>query len=294
MVFSDQQKRCLSDIDQTLTAFIQPKLCSDTRLHQAITHAMANLGKCIRPLLVYTTGEMLGAPRQALHMPAAALELLHTYSLVHDDLPAMDDDTLRRGQPTVHCQFDEATAILAGNCLQTLSFELLTQAKALHPETKIKLIAELAHASGPLGICLGQSLDLAAENKQLQQAELTKIHQHKTQQLIRCAVRFGYVCAQIDNLETCKLLDDFANDLGLAYQIQDDILDIESDTHTLGKPQGSDEKSQKWTYPKAMGLSAARNLATSLHQQALTKLEELPFDTQNLREITHSLVCRTH
>ncbi len=295
MSFFAQQQHCVSDIKNTFENFIQDRIQPSTRLHQAILYALSNLGKVIRPMLVYATGTMLGASRHHLHQAAAAIELMHVYSLIHDDLPAMDNDSLRRGKPTVHCQFDEATAILAGSAIQVFGFEILSTPCAQYkPQVQLQLIQSLAHAGGLSGICLGQSLDLFAENKKLDLQQLSRIHQYKTQSLLKCAVHFGYICSQIDDTKTCELLDSFANDIGLAYQIQDDILDIESDDQKLGKPQGSDEKKKKSTYPKIIGLAAARDLVRELHERALSTLVNLPYNTKDLQDITQSLVCRTY
>ncbi len=228
------------------------------RLHAAMRHAVLLGGKRMRPLLVYASGVALGADAEALDAPAVAVELIHAYSLVHDDLPAMDDDALRRGQPTVHVAFDEATAILAGDALQSLAFEVLAAAP-VSDSIRVELLRTLATASGAAGMCGGQALDLAAtgNGSTLSVSDLERLHALKTGALIRAAVRMGALCggASVAELDS---LDRYADALGLAFQVRDDILDIEGDSATLGKTAGKDVAQDKATFPALIGLDASR------------------------------------
>ncbi|WP_234418424.1 (2E,6E)-farnesyl diphosphate synthase [Dongshaea marina] len=287
---SDYKER----IDRVLHAQLQgqPKLAPVLLL--AMEHGLLLGGKRLRPVLVYVTGEMLGATADELDYAAAAIECIHAYSLIHDDLPAMDDDDLRRNQPTVHKAFDEASAILAGDALQTLAFSIIADAPAtlLSPAVKVTLISTLAQASGYQGMCGGQALDLAAEDHQLSLDELETIHRHKTGALIRCAVLLGAQTAQCDDPGQLEALAEYAQRIGLAFQVQDDILDLTSDTQTLGKPQGSDVRQHKSTYPALLGLDKARDMALALERQALQSLDNLPYNTEILEAFAHLIVSR--
>ncbi|NVP00488.1 (2E,6E)-farnesyl diphosphate synthase, partial [Photobacterium damselae subsp. damselae] len=229
-----------------------------------------------------------------LDTPAAAIECIHAYSLIHDDLPAMDDDELRRGQPTCHIAFDEATAVLAGDALQTLAFEILAEGTlSIDGESqRIKMIKELAQASGAAGMCMGQALDLDGEGKHLGLTQLEQIHKHKTGALIRCAVRLGALAAGEKGLEILPQLNTYAEAIGLAFQVQDDILDVISDTETLGKPQGSDIALDKSTYPALLGLEGAQQKAQQLYQEAVQALEAIPYDTTQLEVFARYLIER--
>ena len=226
-------------------------------LHAAMRHAVLLGGKRMRPLLVHAAGHLFGVDDHVLDSPATAVELIHAYSLVHDDLPAMDDDALRRGQPTVHVAFDEATAILAGDALQTLAFEVLAGTK-IDDATRVALLSTLAKASGAAGMCGGQALDLAAtgNGSALSLAELERLHALKTGALIRSAVRMGALCGHAGD-EDLQRLDRYAAALGLAFQVRDDILDIEGDSATLGKTAGKDQAQDKATFPALIGLAAS-------------------------------------
>lgn len=228
------------------------------RLHAAMRHAVLLGGKRMRPLLVYAAGSVFGASVDTLDAPAVAVELIHAYSLVHDDLPAMDDDALRRGQPTVHVAFDEATAVLAGDALQSLAFEVLADAD-VDATTSVDLLRTLARASGAAGMCGGQSLDLAAtgNGSSLSVHALEELHSLKTGALIRAAVRMGALCGGASAGELAAL-DRYAAALGLAFQVRDDILDIEGDSATLGKTAGKDVAQDKATFPALIGLDASR------------------------------------
>ncbi|EEX37643.1 octaprenyl-diphosphate synthase/dimethylallyltransferase/geranyltranstransferase/geranylgeranyl pyrophosphate synthetase [Vibrio metschnikovii CIP 69.14] len=251
-------------------------------------------GKRARPYLVYITGQMLGCQLTDLDTPACAVECVHAYSLIHDDLPAMDDDDLRRGKPTCHIKFDEATAILTGDALQTLAFTILAEGQlSTHGETnRIKMVQALAEASGAQGMCLGQALDLAAENRRITLDELETIHHNKTGALMRCAIRMGAMAAGQKGLAILPQLDRYAAAVGLAFQVQDDILDIISDTETLGKPQGSDQQLHKSTYPALLGLEGAMNKAQVLLAEALEALQAIPYNTEHLEEFARYVIER--
>ncbi len=264
------------------------------RLHEAMRYTCTNGGKRIRPLLVYLTGRALGLTAERLDAAACAVELIHAYSLVHDDLPAMDDDDLRRGQPTCHRAYDEATAILVGDALQTLAFEVLTaeRPEAPPPAVRLQLVAELALASGSRGMAGGQALDIAAEGKTLTLAQLETIHRHKTGALIRAAVRMAALCAPELEHSTLQALSHYADCVGLAFQIRDDILDVIADSATLGKPQGSDAARNKMTYTALLGLDGARDKATELYHQALQSLGGLDERADPLRWLAHYTIER--
>nr|WP_245879665.1 (2E,6E)-farnesyl diphosphate synthase [Zobellella endophytica] len=264
-------------------------------LKAAMEYGLLQGGKRVRPLLVYASGEVLGADHpRTLDAAAAAIECVHAYSLIHDDLPAMDDDDLRRGKPTVHKAFDEATAILAGDALQTLAFELLSrhQDDGLDAGRRLRMVQELARASGYGGMCGGQALDIKYEGRGVDRATLESIHRHKTGALIRAAVRLGALCASRLDEAHLAALSRYAEAIGLAFQVQDDILDITADTQTLGKTQGKDLAQQKSTYPALLGLDGARRLAGELHQQALAALADIPYNTQTLEAFAHYIVKR--
>lgn len=286
--FSHWQARAEAALDALLPSASTAPQC----LHAAMRHGALNGGKRMRPLLVYATGCALGAPVESLDAAAAAVELVHCYSLIHDDLPAMDDDALRRGQPTVHIAFDEATAILAGDALQTLAFTALTQAPQTDTQ-KVAMLAELAQASGVAGMCGGQALDIDATGQQISLAQLERLHALKTGALLRCAVRLGALAANA-NAAQLHTLDRYANALGLAFQIKDDLLDIESDAATLGKTAGKDVAQNKATFPALLGIDASRarlaELAASMHA-ALTKLD---IDTTALEQLARQVVERGH
>jgi len=281
-------------VGQLMSSLLAKLPITDLRLHQAMQYSLLLGGKRLRPFLVYSVGRMLGATLTDLDGPAAAIECLHTYSLIHDDLPAMDDDDLRRGQPTCHKAFDEATAILAGDALQTLAFEILTQHPytAVPPDRQLTLVRELARQSGYQGMCGGQAIDLAHTNKTMSLAALEQMHQLKTGALICCAIQFGWLCSPDENPAHLKALLQYAKAIGLAFQVQDDILDIESDTATLGKPQGSDLQANKVTYPALLGLAAAKQKAADLIDEARQALQTLPYDTTELAELAGYVIAR--
>ncbi|MCB1735137.1 MAG: (2E,6E)-farnesyl diphosphate synthase [Gammaproteobacteria bacterium] len=265
-----------------------------TRLHEAMRYSALDGGKCIRPMLVYSAGKAVGAPDSRLDAPAVAVELIHAYSLVHDDLPAMDDDELRRGRPTCHKAFDEATAILVGDGLQALAFQQLAQDPNLDidPAVKLRMVQILAQAAGSRGMVGGQAIDLESEGKQLNIAALEDMHIHKTGALIRASVTLGALCA--DGVDESRLagLDHYAKCIGLAFQIHDDVLDVVSDTKTLGKTQGADQARNKSTYPALMGLDNARRRADELRNDALASIADLDERADPLRWLANYIVSR--
>ncbi|WP_261815792.1 (2E,6E)-farnesyl diphosphate synthase [Vibrio gallicus] len=279
---------------QQLSDWLDTLPVQQDNLTQAMRYGLLLGGKRARPFLVYATGSIFNVELQHLDSPASAIECVHAYSLIHDDLPAMDNDELRRGQPTCHIKFDEATAILAGDALQTLAFTILCEGKlAPNAESqRIHMIQSLAKASGAAGMCLGQSLDLSAENKQIELDELQLIHRNKTGALIKAAVQLGALAAGELGIQYLPNLNNYAEKIGLAFQVQDDILDITGDTQTLGKPQGSDLALNKSTYPSLLGLEQAQQTANELFNQAIQALNEIPFDTQILEQFASYVVER--
>lgn len=269
---------------------------NDEKLHQAMRYGLLSGGKRMRPYLAYITGELLGASLEDLDAIAGALECIHAYSLLHDDLPAMDDDDLRRGQLTCHKAFDEATAILAGDSLQTLAFDILANhnfSQAIKPK-QIKLIQQLVYASGYQGMCGGQALDLAATNQQINLEKLETLHSLKTGALLEASVLMSAECATQVTEKDKDALKKYAQLIGLAYQVQDDIIDITSTQEQLGKPCGSDLAANKSTYPALLGLHGAQQKAENLFQQALQALASLPYNTQSLAEFATFIVKRSH
>jgi len=257
--------------ETSLDACLPDPSVAPQRLHAAMRHAATGGGKRMRPLLAYAAGHLLGADEALLDAPAVAVELVHAYSLVHDDLPAMDDDDLRRGQPTVHIAFDEATAILAGDALQTRAFEVIAAADA-PAELRVAWLAALAQASGAAGMCGGQALDIDATGRRQDLQQLQTMHALKTGALIRAAVRMGALAGNAD-ATTLARLDEFAAALGLAFQIRDDILDIEADSSTLGKTAGKDVAQNKSTFPALLGLDGARQRLAELGERMQHLLE---------------------
>ncbi len=268
----------------------------DASLADAMRYGALLGGKRIRPYLTLTIADICSADKAAALDVACAVECIHAYSLIHDDLPAMDDDDLRRGKPTCHIAFDEATAILAGDALQTLAFELLSAAPlaAVPAQRQLEIIRILAAASGGNGMCGGQALDLAATHQSLSESALERVHRHKTGALIRASAELGVLCGKEQAQPYRSAFAQFADALGLAFQIQDDILDVTASTETLGKPQGSDEQAEKSTYVKLLGLDGARQKLLLLHQQALQSLAHIPHNTQQLEQFSSVLLTRDH
>ena len=263
------------------------------KLSEAMRYSVVNGGKRIRPILVYLTAEALGADLSLADKPATALELIHAYSLVHDDLPAMDDDDFRRGKPSCHKQYDEATAILAGDALQTLAFQVIADADKLSPTIKIALISDLAKAVGVDGMVSGQALDLSHENNDVDLKELKHMHDLKTGALITTSVRFGGLVAEADKT-TLALITDFGKALGLAFQIRDDILDATGNDSDIGKPTGSDEERGKSTYVTTLGLKEAHVRLKEQQSRADEIAASLGPSGASLQQLTNLVVTRNH
>ncbi|MDR5899248.1 (2E,6E)-farnesyl diphosphate synthase [Halomonas vilamensis] len=278
-------------VDATLSALFEARPATAPRLEAAMRHGLLVGGKRLRPLLVYLAGRALGADDEALDAPAAAIELIHAYSLIHDDLPAMDDDDLRRGQPTVHIVYDEATAILAGDALQTLAFEVL--ANTPHPRLG-SLVRTLATASGRDGMVAGQALDLDAVGGHPDVDALAHMHAHKTGALIEAAVRLGGLVAVAETDPRLEALSRYARAIGLAFQIHDDVLDVIGDTATLGKTSGADAAREKPTYPGLLGLENAQLKAQTLIDEAIAALAPLGENAVPLADLAHYMIERDH
>ncbi|WP_394496100.1 (2E,6E)-farnesyl diphosphate synthase [Shewanella sp. ENK2] len=262
------------------------------QLKAAMIHGALLGGKRIRPFMVYSIGEMLGADNRILDNAAAAIECVHAYSLIHDDLPAMDDDALRRGQPTVHIAFNEATAILAGDALQTLAFELICQpVEGINPQQQLAMVTALAKASGYSGMCGGQAIDLSSTDKRINIEQLTQLHNKKTGALISCAAELALIAANASDTEQ-QIIREFAENIGLAFQVQDDILDITASTEELGKPQGSDEEANKSTFPSLLGLDGANECAEKLINDALSALAKLTYNSQLIADFARYIIAR--
>lgn len=285
------QKRVNQALDNRLPKDeIQP-----STLHQAMRSSVLLGGKRIRPVLVYAVGQCLGVNEELLDSPACSVEMIHAYSLIHDDLPAMDDDDLRRGQPTCHIRYGEAMAILAGDALQPLAFHILTPlAKSIPTENVLKMTEILAEASGSRGMAGGQAIDLEAVGKKLNIAELENMHIHKTGALIRASVQLGALCQPNVTDKQLEALDHYGKCVGLAFQVQDDILDIEGSTEILGKPQGADAALNKPTYPAILGLAESKQLALELHEDAISHLEIFGENAQILRELSAYIIGREY
>ena len=273
------QQRCQARVDAALEQLFDAPSAELARLYQAMRYSVVNGGKRVRPLLVYA---------------ACAVELIHAYSLVHDDLPAMDDDDLRRGQPTTHKAFDEACAILAGDGLQSLAFEALADARRnpRDPDLRLSMVMGLARAAGPAGMVGGQAIDLESVGQRLDQQALETMHRHKTGALIEASVQLGALASGKADSAGLRALQQYARAIGLAFQVQDDILDVESDTATLGKTQGKDEANHKPTYPALLGLEQAKAYALELRDQALHALRPFGDSAEPLRELARYIVAR--
>jgi len=263
------------------------------RLHESMRYAALGGGKRVRPLLVHAAGELTGADPVACDAAACAVEMIHAYSLVHDDMPCMDDDDLRRGRPTVHKAFDEATALLAGDALQTQAFITLAQAATIAPATRLALVAELAQASGSLGMAGGQAIDLQNVGQAMSRDALETMHRMKTGALLRASVRMGALCGEVVG-DAMVSLDRYAAAIGLAFQVVDDILDVTADTATLGKTAGKDAAHDKPTYVSLLGLEAARQLAADLRATAHDALAGFGPRAARLAGLADLIVLRTH
>lgn len=294
--FQELMQQCQVRVERALDQRLPSAETCPQRLHAAMRYACLGGGKRIRPLLVYCSGQAIGLPPERLDAPACAVELIHAYSLVHDDLPAMDDDDLRRGQPTCHKAFDEATAILAGDALQTLAFQVLCRDPSLEvpAEIRLRMVERLSIAAGSRGMAGGQALDLAAVGRELSLIELEHMHIHKTGALIRASVCLGTLFDPDLEPERLSRLEHYAGCIGLAFQIKDDILDVEGDTRTLGKTRGKDEAADKPTYPSLLGLAGARAKAEELRQEAQASLDGWDERADPLRWMADYIIGRDH
>jgi len=294
MTFEERTIGYIDRVEKTLAGAIPKSDIPPVGLHKAMRYSVLGGGKRIRPLLVYATGEALGIPLDLLDAPAAAIEMMHAFSLVHDDLPAMDNDNLRRGQPTTHRAFDEATAILAADALQPLAFQVLASAPTLlaYPAAQTGLIALLAEACGSAGMTGGQAMDMAAEGHHLEQDSLEQMYRLKTGRLLRASVLSATYCPPASDQQTLQCLERFIDCLGLAYQIRDDILDIEGGTDQIGKTQGADLLHKKATFPVLFGMDAARKRAKELLEAALDALDDLTDPAEGLRWLAQLTVLR--
>ena len=295
-VFESLVEQFQQRVDTALDHWLPPCTVNPIRLHEAMRYAVLAPGKRVRPVLVYATASALGIDLEKVDGAACAVEIIHAYSLIHDDLPAMDDDDLRRGRPTCHRQFDEATAILAGDALQALAFYIISHDPKMTEDTgaRLRMIENLAMFSGSRGMAGGQAIDLEAVGKSLNIAELETMHIHKTGALIRTCIQLAaFSCS-----EPCeahfRALDSYAKCIGLSFQVQDDILDVTGDTATLGKTQGADSAHNKPTFPSVIGLEASQEKAAELHQQALQALSIFAEEADILRYISAWFVQRTN
>ena len=291
-LLSDYQQR----VEQVLDHWLPKASVAPASLHEAMRYSTLDGGKRVRPFLVYATGQALGVELDQLDGPAAAVELIHVYSLIHDDLPAMDDDDLRRGKPTCHKAFGEAMAVLAGDAIQSLAFHILAHDPQIQTsaEKRLQIIDKLATASGSRGMAGGQAIDLEAVGKQVDLPALENMHIHKTGALIRASVMLGTLSQKNVSQEQIKQLDHYAKCIGLAFQIQDDILDVEGDTETLGKIQGADTALNKPTYPALLGLDGAKERARELYDEAITSLEPLGGQANPLRWMAEYIISRSN
>ena len=289
--FDDWVRQVQSGMEDVLATLLPPAAAAPARLHEAMRYAVLDGGKRVRPLLVHAAGELHDADRNTLARAAAAVEMIHAYSLVHDDMPCMDDDALRRGKPTVHVKYDEATALLVGDALQAQAFLALAEAGG-DPSRTLRRLRLLAQASGSAGMCGGQAIDLASVGTTLSLSELEQMHRLKTGALLRASVMLGALCGQVPDAAESAALDAYAAAVGLAFQVVDDVLDATADSQTLGKTAGKDAVDNKPTYVSILGLEESRALAQKLREDAHRAL--LPFGdkARRLRELADLIVQR--
>lgn len=292
MTFEEWMRAVLARVETALERYLPATATEPARLHEAMRYAVLGGGKRVRPLLVHAAGELTGARPEALEAASAALEMIHVYSLVHDDMPCMDDDALRRGKPTVHVQYDEATALLVGDALQSQAFVVLTDEMALDTRAQAALVRELAVASGSLGMAGGQAIDLASVGLTLTRPQLETMHRMKTGALLRASVRMGALAGAVPGADVLNALDVYAAAVGLAFQVVDDILDVTTDSATLGKTAGKDAKDGKPTYVSIIGLDASRALAAQLRHDAHEALAPFGERARRLAELADLVVNR--
>jgi farnesyl diphosphate synthase len=295
MTFEQWMRATLDRVETALEHYLPGTDIAPARLHEAMRYAVLGGGKRVRPLLVHAAGELTGASAQAVEAASAALEMIHVYSLVHDDMPAMDDDALRRGKPTVHIQYDEATALLVGDALQSQAFVALTAAgNGLNDSQQAALVRELAVASGSLGMAGGQAIDLESVGRKLSRPELETMHRKKTGALLRASVRMGALAGTHPGADALASLDQYAAAIGLAFQVVDDILDVTADSATLGKTAGKDAQHDKPTYVSIIGLGASRELAAQLGRDAHAAIQPFGARGQRLAELADLVVNRVN
>jgi farnesyl diphosphate synthase len=292
---TDTLPRYRERVEQALAERLPRANTLPPRLHEAMRYATLNGGKRVRACLVYAAGETVGAPLDVLDVPACAVEMIHSFSLVHDDMPCMDDDDLRRGRPTCHRAYDEATALLVGDALQSLAFELLAKdpTLAVPAERRLQMVGALAHAVGSTGMAGGQAIDIEAVGKALTPEALQDMHSRKTGELIRASVQLGALAGSHASGAQLAALNSYGRAIGLAFQVVDDILDVVGDTATLGKTQGADQARNKPTYPAILGLDAARAMARRLHAEALESLAPLGDNRQFLAALADYIIERS-
>lgn len=283
-------------LERRLGGLLDPRRFPEPRLLSAMRYSVLDGGKRLRPMLAWAAAEALGVDPRAADVPACALELIHVYSLIHDDLPAMDDDRLRRGKPTCHIHFDEATAILAGDALQSMAFGLLSYSKALavSDRARLRMITELARASGAAGMVGGQSLDIRHEGRSMAHSELAAMQRLKTGALIRASVLLGALCRLLVSERELGLMAGYAECIGEAFQVRDDILDVISDTATLGKEQGRDVTLNKPTCVSVLGMSGAERRCSELIAEAIDNLADFGAAADTLRTLARYIASRTH
>ena len=292
--FASFTRHVAAEVEQTLMRTLPPVDHAPARLHDAMRYASLNGGKRVRPMLVYAAGAVTNAAPERLQIVAAAIEMIHAYSLVHDDLPCMDDDVLRRGKPTCHVQFDEATALLAGDALQAQAFELMAEnVLADSPAQQLKMLSQFALACGSRGMAGGQAIDLANVGKQISLPELEHMHILKTGALIRISVLLGAQCGEALNSGAYSKLDHYAKCVGLAFQVVDDVLDCEASTEVLGKTAGKDQDANKPTYVSLLGLPQAKTFAAELLADAQNALSQFDSRADNLRQLANFIVSRS-
>ncbi len=295
-MISNYQHFCQQHVDGALEQLLQAPTVELERLYAAMHYSVMNGGKRVRPLLVFASCQALGGEVEQAYGAACAVELIHAYSLVHDDLPAMDDDDLRRGKPTTHKAFDEAYAILAGDALQSLAFYALgdEQLSPISCKQRLDMLQVLSTASGAAGMVGGQAIDLSSVGQNISQDTLELMHRHKTGALIEASVRLGAIASNAATPQALAALEQYAQAIGLAFQVQDDILDVTSDTQTLGKQQGSDIEHDKPTYPALLGLKEAQDYAYALRDQAQEALIGFDERAKHLRQLADYIVSRSH
>ena len=290
--FSNWAKNIQERTESALDRLIPASKIAPTKLHEAMRYATLGGGKRVRALLAHAAGEFCSADAEKVDMAAAAVEMIHAYSLVHDDMPCMDDDDLRRGKPSCHKQFDDATALLVGDALQSLAFQTLATPNLLPEKQQLEMVHLLAVASGSRGMAGGQAIDLASVGQMLSQTELEYMHIHKTGALIRAATLLGSYCAHHQDQPRTHALDQYAQNIGLAFQVVDDILDAEADTATLGKTAGKDADNNKPTYVTILGLKRAKDLAQELYNQAIAPLENYGEQATRLIQLAQFITNR--